>query len=179
MFELFFFGILAGLLYAVWYWWPTSMWVVGAFIFFRVIADECRWWRVDRHRARSSEERRRSYLADWAARMAMPATANKLEGVGPAPKKQVLFWEGANLVLWLAIFGGAIVSITKYSAEIKQEENYAAGYDDGYAVGYDTTCELRSTSIDGDWESPDYRSGYEAGYSDGAQECLVSQRGDM
>lgn len=47
------------------------------------------------------------------------------------------------------------------------DERYDVGFDDGYAVGYNTTCEIRATLIDGDWDSENYK----AGYADGAAEC--------
>ena len=176
MIDLVFFGILAGLLYALWYWWPISMWVAGAITLYIIISDEIEWWRVDRKRARTPEERRRSYLVFWAARMGMLGTASKLDGTQPETSNKVVFWESVNAVIWLAIFIGAIVGLSRYSADAGQDAKYDSGYSDGYAAGYNTTCEIRGTFIEGDWESPDYRSGYQTGYSDGAQECLVTRR---
>ena len=40
------------------------------------------------------------------------------------------------------------------------EERFNVGYDDGYAVGYNLTCKIRTTLIEGDWENPDYSRGY-------------------
>jgi len=53
-----------------------------------------------------------------------------------------------------------------------EDERYDVGYDDGYAVGYNTTCKIRATLIEGDWNSPAYSRGYEAGYAGGSAECL-------
>lgn len=51
------------------------------------------------------------------------------------------------------------------------EEAYDRGYDDGYAVGYNTTCEVRSTMIEGDWSDEDYSRGYAEGQTEGAIAC--------
>lgn len=50
------------------------------------------------------------------------------------------------------------------------------GYDDGYAAGYNTTCQIRSTLIAGDWDNRHYSEGYNAGYADGSAACLTSRR---
>lgn len=52
-------------------------------------------------------------------------------------------------------------------------ERFDVGYDDGYAVGYNTTCKIRATLIEGDWGSEAYSRGYNAGYLDGSAECLA------
>ena len=44
------------------------------------------------------------------------------------------------------------------------------GYGDGYAVGYNSTCEIRSTLIHG-LESTEYKNAYNNGYVDGAEAC--------
>ena len=51
------------------------------------------------------------------------------------------------------------------------EEAYDRGYDDGFAVGYNTACEIRATLIDGDWSDEDYSRGYAEGQSDGTIAC--------
>ena len=51
------------------------------------------------------------------------------------------------------------------------EERYDAGYGDGYAVGYDTVCEIRAASIEGDFNDADYARGYAAGQADGIMAC--------
>lgn len=33
-----------------------------------------------------------------------------------------------------------------------REHAHDRGFDDGYAAGYNTTCEIRATMIDGDWD---------------------------
>lgn len=51
------------------------------------------------------------------------------------------------------------------------EERLDAGYSDGYAVGYNTECEIRATLIEGDFDNADYSRGYYAGLADGAAAC--------
>ena len=51
------------------------------------------------------------------------------------------------------------------------DERYDVGFDDGYAVGYNTTCEIRATLVEGDWENKAYKRGYDEGYAEGAVEC--------
>ena len=49
---------------------------------------------------------------------------------------------------------------------------YDRGQDDGYAVGYNTTCRIRATLIAGDWDVPGYKEGYNQGYVDGSNDCI-------
>ncbi len=49
------------------------------------------------------------------------------------------------------------------------------GYSDGYAVGYNTTCNIRATLIEGKWDNSDYSEAYYAGYKDGERDCKVSR----
>lgn len=51
------------------------------------------------------------------------------------------------------------------------EEAYDSGYSDGYAVGYNTTCEIRATIIEGDWSDEDYSRGYADGQTAGTIAC--------
>lgn len=51
------------------------------------------------------------------------------------------------------------------------DERYDAGYNDGYAVGYNTACEIRATLIEGDFENSDYARGYASGQTDGTIAC--------
>jgi len=54
--------------------------------------------------------------------------------------------------------------------ESKEDAHYR-GYGDGYAAGYNTTCEVRSTVIAADWNNSGYAEGYRRGYADGALQC--------
>lgn len=60
-----------------------------------------------------------------------------------------------------------VTSCGSYGSDSK----YDSGYSDGYASGYNTTCKIRSTMIEGDWDSTSYTNGYNDGYSDGAKDC--------
>ena len=51
------------------------------------------------------------------------------------------------------------------------DERYDAGYGDGYAAGYNTTCKIRATMIEGDWDNKNYSNGYNDGYTDGSYDC--------
>ena len=48
---------------------------------------------------------------------------------------------------------------------------YGIGYRDGYAVGYNTACEIRATMIHGTWEEPEYSRGYSDGQTAGILVC--------
>jgi hypothetical protein len=52
-------------------------------------------------------------------------------------------------------------------------EMYDSGYSDGYAVGYNTTCQVRATLIS-DYDNDGYRSDYRDGYAEGASDCRNS-----
>ena len=49
------------------------------------------------------------------------------------------------------------------------------GYSDGYAVGYNTTCEIRATLVEGNWDNQEYMEAYNDGYADGAADCRRSK----
>jgi len=51
------------------------------------------------------------------------------------------------------------------------EERADVGYDDGYAVGYNTECRIRATLVDGDFGNEHYATAYERGYRDGKDAC--------
>lgn len=57
-----------------------------------------------------------------------------------------------------------------------EDERLDVGYDGGYAAGFNTTCEIRTTLIEGDWDSEAYTRGYNAGYSDGSTACLAERQ---
>lgn len=56
------------------------------------------------------------------------------------------------------------------------EERYDVGYGDGYAVGYNTTCKIRATLIEGDWDDENYTRGYTVGNIDGSLACKQADR---
>jgi len=45
------------------------------------------------------------------------------------------------------------------------------GYSDGYAVGYNTTCKIRATLVEGKWDNKTYVNAYNTGYIDGTAAC--------
>ena len=51
------------------------------------------------------------------------------------------------------------------------DERTDVGYSDGYAVGYNTACEIRATLIDGDFENKHYAAAYASGQTDGIIAC--------
>ena len=66
----------------------------------------------------------------------------------------------------------AAIIITTLSGCIEDsDERFDVGYDDGYAVGYNTECKIRTTLIEGDFDSEHYSSGYNSGIYDGATAC--------
>ena len=64
-----------------------------------------------------------------------------------------------------------VMSVTLVLAACGAEDKFDTGYSDGYASGYNTTCEIRSTLIEGDFGNPSYKQGYDAGYKKGTQDC--------
>ena len=50
------------------------------------------------------------------------------------------------------------------------EDKFDVGYD-GYVAGYNTTCEIRATMVEGDWDNQSYSRGYQKGYETGSQDC--------
>jgi hypothetical protein len=44
-------------------------------------------------------------------------------------------------------------------------------YDDGYATGYNTTCKIRATLIEADWDNESYSKGYRQEYQTGSIAC--------
>lgn len=63
------------------------------------------------------------------------------------------------------------VFLVAFLAGCETRDMYALGYDDGHASGYNTTCEIRATLIEGAWDDEDYSRGYQRGYAAGAAEC--------
>ena len=53
----------------------------------------------------------------------------------------------------------------------EEEDKTDVGYGDGYAAGYNTTCSIRATLIEGDFDNSSYAEGYRLGYADGAYDC--------
>lgn len=56
------------------------------------------------------------------------------------------------------------------------ESKYRAGYSDGYAEGYNTTCKIRATLVEGDWKNTEYSRGYQEGRTAGAAACVAERQ---
>ena len=69
------------------------------------------------------------------------------------------------------IFITTAICISSMSGCDAFKDKYDAGYDDGWAAGYNTTCKIRATMIEGDWDSESYSRGYSDRYADGSYEC--------
>ena len=72
-----------------------------------------------------------------------------------------------NLLFALALI---VVGCGESAGEL-DEARYNAGWNDGHAAGYNTTCEIRATFIEGDWDDSNYSSGHRDGYAEGARDC--------
>lgn len=66
----------------------------------------------------------------------------------------------------------AIVSLLLLTGFGTAPKSFDQGYGDGYAVGYNTTCRVRGTYLNADWDSPAYRDGYATGLRAGVRACL-------
>ena len=54
----------------------------------------------------------------------------------------------------------------------ESRDMHRVGVSDGYATGYNTTCKIRATLVEGAWEDKEYKRGYDKGYAEGAAACL-------
>lgn len=55
------------------------------------------------------------------------------------------------------------------------DERFDAGYNDGYAVGYNTECKIRATMVEGDFDNKHYARGYATGELDGINACRATK----
>ena len=55
------------------------------------------------------------------------------------------------------------------------DSRYDTGFDDGHAVGYNTTCKIRATIVEGAWDDENYSRGYNDGLIVGADECRANK----
>ncbi|MGI9522713.1 MAG: hypothetical protein ACR2PG_13805 [Hyphomicrobiaceae bacterium] len=65
----------------------------------------------------------------------------------------------------------AFIAVTFLTGFRVAPKTYNQGYADGYAIGYNVTCAIRAVYLNGDWDSPDYKSGYVAGLRAGVRAC--------
>lgn len=68
-------------------------------------------------------------------------------------------------------FGIIVAAALMLVACESKEAAYDRGHADGYAVGYNTACEVRATMIAADWKIPAYSRGYSDGVTDGIIAC--------
>jgi hypothetical protein len=54
-----------------------------------------------------------------------------------------------------------------------EEDRRDEGYNDGFAVGYNTACQRRAGPLEGDWDNASYSEGYADGVTDGILACLA------
>lgn len=55
------------------------------------------------------------------------------------------------------------------------EDWHGIGYRDGYAVGYNTACQIRATPIHGEFDRGEYARGYSEGMTAGVADCNASK----
>ena len=65
----------------------------------------------------------------------------------------------------------AIMIVVQSGCDEVRDGRVDVGYNDGYAVGYNTECKIRATLIEGDFDSEHYSRGYNSGLYDGAKAC--------
>ena len=85
---------------------------------------------------------------------------------------------GGRSALVLTFIASAVLQAC--SGAPSAEERADVGYDDGYAVGYNTACQIRSTLIDGDFGNEHYARAYSKGMEGGIQDCnRARENGDV
>ncbi len=72
----------------------------------------------------------------------------------------------------LKVVSYAVMSFSLCGCGPSVEERADVGFDDGYAAGYNTTCKIRATLIQGDWDNEHYSEAYQRGYAYGVEKCL-------
>ncbi len=71
----------------------------------------------------------------------------------------------------LLVAASAVVGLA--AGHLPQKDRTTAGYNDGYAVGYNAACNKEPISVDGEWSNPSYSQGYAAGVTDATLACLA------
>ena len=73
------------------------------------------------------------------------------------------------------IIASSLIMLSACFDKNDPDERFDVGYDDGYAVGYNTECKIRTTLIEGDFDNADYSRGYYMGLTAGATACRTGQ----
>ena len=76
----------------------------------------------------------------------------------------------------LAVMSVTLLSGCADGAESEATKRQNTGYGDGYAVGYNTACEIRATVIEGAWDDKNYSSGYAKGIEAGIISCIAFKK---
>lgn len=75
---------------------------------------------------------------------------------------------------WWSV-GAAALACALVSCGGQPEERADVGFDDGYAVGYNTACEIRTTLIEGDFDNKTYAQAYARGRAAGEDACRAER----
>jgi hypothetical protein len=75
----------------------------------------------------------------------------------------------------IAILAAAAVTGAA-AGHLPEKDRMAAGYNDGFTVGYSTACAAEPVAVVGEWGNSSYSQGYAAGVMDGSLACLSAQR---
>lgn len=70
----------------------------------------------------------------------------------------------------------AVIALLLLASCDDADERYNAGYSDGYAVGYNTACQIRATLVEGDFDNDDYARGYAKGQTAGTIACNADRK---
>jgi hypothetical protein len=71
------------------------------------------------------------------------------------------------------VAAAAVVGVA--AGHFPEKDRTAAGYNDGFAVGFKTACNLEPVAVEGEWHNSLYSKGYAAGVTDGTLVCLADQ----
>lgn len=101
---------------------------------------------------------------------------SRLSGGGAVSEMMISRSEAGRVQVFLKLLTAFAVILLAAGCGESSESARDRGYSDGYAAGYNTTCQIRSTLIAGDWDNKAYSEGYQQGYSAGALACQQSRQ---
>lgn len=70
------------------------------------------------------------------------------------------------------------IAVIAGCSESDGDDRYGVGYRDGYAAGFNTTCQIRTTLVEGAWDDADYSRGYADGQVAGTVDCNASRESE-